>query len=347
MSRRVAVSTVGLSTPRTTGVERYAVEVLRGLLSLEAEGTLPFRVVPVVHEWMARTLDVDCIVVPRRLNRALAVEVWQPAALRRLSVAAVYGLGLAIPTRLVAPWVQLVHDTVVWDQTGTASLGARIYFGPSLRRGLRRGLVCGVTVTTHATAHGLRRRVPDDVPIDVVGAGVSDMWTYAPPPVAGPPWVLLSVGTIEPRKDLGTLDDAAAALRSSGLEFEWRHVGRDGWGGRLMLRHATMLGSVDDSELLRQYRSAHVLCSTSSDEGFNLPVMEALACGLPCVISDIETHRELYGDVATLVPVRSPEAVAEGILENLAGHPDRPHHVVPRWRDVSRRTGDALTRAIS
>jgi glycosyltransferase involved in cell wall biosynthesis len=69
------------------------------------------------------------------------------------------------------------------------------------------------------------------------------------------------------------------------------------------LPRVTLTGAVDDDQLAAIYTGAHALVSPSSDGGFGLPLVEALACGTPVVASDSPTVREVLGERATVRPV--------------------------------------------
>jgi glycosyltransferase involved in cell wall biosynthesis len=64
-------------------------------------------------------------------------------------------------------------------------------------------------------------------------------------------------------------------------------------------------GRLENQQLLNLYREAHAFVSPSVYEGFGLPPLEAMACGCPCVISDIPSHREMCGLAPTYVPADS------------------------------------------
>jgi glycosyltransferase involved in cell wall biosynthesis len=77
-------------------------------------------------------------------------------------------------------------------------------------------------------------------------------------------------------------------------------------------------GYVTDEELPALYRGAAVFAYPSRFEGFGIPVIEAMACGVPCVVSSHPSLDEACGDAAVRADPESPEAFAEGITRALA-----------------------------
>jgi glycosyltransferase involved in cell wall biosynthesis len=77
---------------------------------------------------------------------------------------------------------------------------------------------------------------------------------------------------------------------------------------------ARWLGFVPDETLPPLYAGASVFVSPSLYEGFGLPVLEAMASGVPTITSDVGAHREVSGDAAVLVPPLDAAAVADAIV---------------------------------
>jgi glycosyltransferase involved in cell wall biosynthesis len=77
-------------------------------------------------------------------------------------------------------------------------------------------------------------------------------------------------------------------------------------------------GYVADEELPALYRGAAVFAYPSRFEGFGIPVIEAMACGVPCVVSSHPSLDEASGDAAVRADPESPEAFADGITRALA-----------------------------
>ena len=128
----------------------------------------------------------------------------------------------------------------------------------------------------------------------------------------------LFVGTLEPRKNLGVLLDAYTRLVTErpdapALLLAGRPTpAAQPWLARLdkppLAGRAHVLGYVDDATRRRLYREARALVLPSLDEGFGLPALEGLACGVPVVASAAESLPEVVGDAGTLVNPRDADA---------------------------------------
>jgi glycosyltransferase involved in cell wall biosynthesis len=149
---------------------------------------------------------------------------------------------------------------------------------------------------------------------------------------------VLSVGTLQPRKNYLRLIRAfvAALPRASGIATELVIAGGRGWLYQPIVDEAAkypecvrVLGFVDDTDLPALYRHAVAFAFPSLYEGFGLPVLEAMACGVPVVCSDTSSLPEVVGDAALLVDPLDTDALA-GALVRLLSDGDLRHRLVRR-----------------
>jgi glycosyltransferase involved in cell wall biosynthesis len=140
-------------------------------------------------------------------------------------------------------------------------------------------------------------------------------------PERGPPYIL-SVGMIEPRKNLVAGLRAFEALAPEHPDLRWKVVGRKGWGWadfeRALLASAVkdrveVLGERDDRALADLYRGARCLLFPSRWEGFGIPVVEALACGTRVAASRIPSLVEVAGGQVELFDPTDTAAIAEAV----------------------------------
>lgn len=138
-----------------------------------------------------------------------------------------------------------------------------------------------------------------------------------------PPRYLLTVGTLEPRKNLPRLFQALARLEGAkrpplvvagakGWLYEetFRTVERLGLEGQVVF-----LGRVPEEDLPALYTAADLFILPSLYEGFGLPVLEAMACGVPVICSRAASLQEVAGDAARYVDPRDPEGIAHALQE--------------------------------
>lgn len=134
---------------------------------------------------------------------------------------------------------------------------------------------------------------------------------------------ILSVGTLEPRKNLSRLVESFAILRRRAAEdCLLVIVGEKGWKYEQVFQavralgledKVRFLGYVPEPDLPLLYRGAELLAYPSLYEGFGVPILEAMACGCPVVCSNRSSMPEVIGDAGILVDPEDREAIAEAM----------------------------------
>lgn len=227
--------------------------------------------------------------------------------------------------------VPIIYDLLPWSHAQ--------FFAPLFCAQFKRWLAEMIPLAdacvciSHATADALRQfaaaeRLADALP----PVGVFPLGTNLTPTVSEPRQEVatvfrkadrpfLMVGTIEPRKNHALVLDAFERFWAAGGTAPLVVIGRRGWQCEATLRRFTALaaagrpfthiGDGTDADLQYAYRHARCLIFPSIAEGFGLPILEALAQGLPAIASDIPVHREVAGDLATYIPLGDPGQLAE------------------------------------
>jgi glycosyltransferase involved in cell wall biosynthesis len=142
-----------------------------------------------------------------------------------------------------------------------------------------------------------------------------------------PEWFILSVGTLEPRKNFVRLISAYAQLRrQTGLPHALVIAGRPGWMYREIYdqvtaqgldEHVRFPGFVADEDLPALYTLADLMVFPSLYEGFGIPPLEAMACGTPAVVGNNSSLPEAVGNAALLVDAEDIEGLADAMARVL------------------------------
>jgi glycosyltransferase involved in cell wall biosynthesis len=235
------------------------------------------------------------------------------------------------PWLVHAPLVITVHDLAPWlypeTRTWPNLLFYRIAFPANARRAIR------VITDSESTRDDLCKWLPEleEKTLTVYLAPAAhyktevnwDVFEAIRLRLGLPALYILAVGTLEPRKNYPLLLEAFASLGRH--EPEWSNiklviVGKKGWRYDEVFTTVRQLGlderviltdSLTDEELCQLYVHCQVFVLPSYYEGFGLPVLEAMACGAPVIISTAAALMEVAGDAAIAVtPNRVEDLVA-------------------------------------
>lgn len=299
---RIALDATYSAGDGLSGVGVYSREILWGVAGAHPEADLRFCYRP--HR-LARSFEDH---LPPNAHRRLLTESFGcgPADL-------LHGLNQRLPPRRPRRSVATFHDLFVL--TGEYSTPEfRDRFAAQARAAAARSdLIIAVSKFTAAQVAGLLGVEPSR--LRVILHGVRPI---LPRPGPREP-IVLHVGAIQKRKNVARLVEAFAALDSS-----WTLVlaGSLGFGAPEILAAADsspvrdrirVTGYLSRQKLDDLYARASILAFPSLDEGFGIPVMEAMAAGLPVLTSNRSALPEAAGDAALLVDPERTDEIAEGL----------------------------------
>jgi len=229
------------------------------------------------------------------------------------------------PTRRAAG-VLTIHDLAYLTFPDTVAPASLAY-----RELVPRGVARAAAILTPSRAVAEQvldaYRVPADRVV-VTHLGVDAQWARTAAPTstwrAGrglPSEYLLAVGTLEPRKNLARLTEAYRLLRARTPSVTPLVIaGGTGWGDALDAASRSQVhlaGRLEYDDLRTLVAGASALAFPSLDEGFGLPPLEALACGVPVVANDLPVTREVLDDQALYCDATDVEALADGLARVL------------------------------
>ncbi len=271
-------------------------------------------------------------VVPRSRPARL---VWEQAAMgslvNRSEVRVHHSPHYTMPERCRVPTVVTVHDMTFFDHPEWHERGKVAFFRRAIRVAARKADV--VICDSFKTARRLEEVCNPVGLVSVVHLGVDLERFSSLEPIAGEDRLALGrfgveqpyiafVGTLEPRKGVLALVRAFDEVAAANPDITLVLAGKDGWGMESLgaeisaIHHANRvrrLGYVPEPLVAPLLRSAAVVVYPSFEEGFGLPVLEALACGAPVVTTRGSAMEEVAGDVAWLVEPGNVEELAWAI----------------------------------
>ena len=340
---RVIFNVDAITAP-LTGIGRYALELARGLAHHEEIEELRLYS---AYRWVddpAHALAANRTIAAIRRNvpfKTQALELYQQirGGLFRLHTRRMKGFLLHTPNYVLMPFdgpaLTTVHD-LSWLSYPDAHPVERVKF---LDRHLPKTLARADLVLTDSefiaaeisTRFALPRAKIRAIPLGVDAAyhprtAEEILATLAKHRLEHSAYLLV-VATLEPRKNLARLVRAYAALPTA---TKARHplviVGARGWLNNELERTLApleaagtvrRLGYVGEDELPQLYAGAHAFAFPSLYEGFGLPVLEAMASGVPVLTSNVSSLPEVAGDAALLVDPNDEDALREGLVRLL------------------------------
>ncbi len=288
-------------------------------------------VLPARSDWVVRRSRM-------RTGNPMARILWEqlaaPVALRAESPDLVHGTAFALPLLWPGPSVVTIYDLSFLRHPGRLGKGRQRYLrwitAASARRARR---VIAISQSGRTEIANLLGIPSSRIAVALPGVA-SHFRPHDPAQKASfrircnlPERFVLYVGTLEPRKNLEVLVRAWAMLpqrRQIGLVL----AGAAGWQTGALLKliedlgvrsEVILPGYIASSDLPMWYNAAEIFAYPSVYEGFGLPLLEAMACGVPVLAANTTSLPEAVGEDGILLPPADHEAWSRalaGLLED-------------------------------
>lgn len=304
--------------------------------------------------------------------RPAARVVWeqlvQPWAGFRAGVDLLHCTAFVSPLLAPAPTVVTIYDLTFRKVPSRFQAGRRLYLSTFTRLSCTRARrVIAISESTKRDVVSFYGVAPERV--DVVYPGCEPVFSRASDAAISefrarrglPDKFILCLGTIEPRKNLSTLITAFAKLRPQGVKLIC--AGGRGWMYQDVFQTVEELhlsrdvifpGFVPREELPLWYSAAHAFVYPSSYEGFGIPVLEAMACGVPTLTTNASSLPEVVGGAARMVSPEDSDELAAALDEVIhdealraelaAAGPKRAREFT--WVEAARLTTQTYARAL-
>jgi glycosyltransferase involved in cell wall biosynthesis len=287
-----------------SGVGLYSREILFGLASAHPEVSFRFCYRPhrYFRSWRER--------LPANVRRSLLAE-----SLGLADADLFHGLNQRLPSTVLRCAVATFHDLfMMTSEYSTPDFRAR--FTEQARDAASRvAAVITVSEFTRQQVIACLGVAPNRV--HVVHHGTRNL----PRLESKPEKVILSVGAVQKRKNIARLVEAFETVGA-----DWRLVlaGSAGYGAeqilaRIALSPATdrisVVGYVSPEDLAAWYARSAIFAFPSLDEGFGMPILEAMAADVPVLTSNRSALPEVAGDAALLVDPESVDSIARGLRD--------------------------------
>jgi glycosyltransferase involved in cell wall biosynthesis len=270
-----------------SGVGKYSLQLMAGL-----EGKARIRRYYRPHRWLRAPW-------PKRV-------LWKGAP----GVDVFHGLNQRLPERGRARMVSTFHDLFVLSAEYSSAEFRERFAAQAREAAERSDRIIAVSAFTARQVVELLGYPAERVRVVPHGVDLPQRIR----PVEAREKIVLTVGAVQKRKNTKRLIEAFAAMPEG---WQLWIAGSAGFEAGEMLRdlpeRVKVLGYVSDEELPRLYERAAVFAFPSLDEGFGIPVLEAMAYGVPVVTSNVSALPEVAGEAATLVDPLDVEAIGTAL----------------------------------
>lgn len=280
---------------------------------------------------------IEWVTLPDRspAYRLIWEQTFFPILVKRKQVDLLHSLHYTRPLFLPCASVVTFHDMTFFLYPQLHTRSKRLFFPPAIRLSARLAdAMITISENTRLDAIRLLNIPPDKIYGIPLAANESyrlitdqHLLESARPKYHLPQEFMLYVGIVEPRKNVPMLLRCYHELLRQGTAIPLVIVGRFGWMYEEVLRLVDELGLKDkvlftgyvpSQDLPLIYNLAQVFVYPSIYEGFGLPPLEAMACGVPVITTAVSSMPEHVGEAGLLIPPQDEKALVEAMQKVLS-----------------------------
>ncbi len=334
---RIGIDATALP-PQPVGAGNYIIQLIRTLAGIKSGHELVVFAQPNGPKLINLPEDnlVKWVIVDERSpgSRLVWEQFYLPNLVRKSGVELLHSLHYTRPVRLMCKSVVTFHDMTLFLYPELHTWARRLYFPQMMRYSARKADEL-ITVSDSTRDDLIRILQADPKKVTTTHLGVDPSFR----PIKDederrktaekynlPERFILNDGLVEPRKNLPVLIDSYKRLLDSGFVYELVLVGRFGWLYEDVIEQVNelgletnvrFLGYVPQEDLPLVYNLASLFVYPTIYEGFGLPVLEAMACGVPVITSNVSSLPEIVNEAGLLTPVNDSEVLFETMKKAL------------------------------
>lgn len=313
-----------------TGIEKYVINFLKTINEKEIDIEFYVFIQNGFPDFLKKELNNLNLIHLRSANRIVLDQILIPLHSKRLKLDLIHFPAFAPGLLYRGKAIVTVHDATFWKYPQTISKGGKYYYRPILTHSASR-INHFITVSESSKDDLIKYlKIPNNAitvtyeALDIDFEKLNSNSVKEDNKYINEKYIL-SVGTIEPRKNIQTLIKAFCILKQKyNINYKLILTGRSGWKDKLeipteVLDNIIFTGYVSDEELLSLYSNASIYVFPSIYEGFGFPLLEAMSSGTPIVASLTSSLPEIGGNACIYVnDPFSPEEYAKTIFEVLS-----------------------------
>ena len=316
-----------------SGMERYALNTSATFIKLHPEHEYVLIFKGEVFDNKVFKVDKPNIkkIVLEPKNKFIFNQITLPKVIKKIEADAYFFLAFPTPWSFKKPnTYSAIHDLCCYDCGETMKFLSRVYFKHSYKKcRAHKNKIITVSNYSKKRIHEILKFKNED--INIIYPGIGDSFKHIVDKsiiskYSIPEKYLLSVSTLEPRKNLSLLLKAYDELVNEGVKLPPLVLaGRKGWKIDNLMdsvssetkKNIFFTGFVDEKDLPKLYSMADLFIFPTKYEGFGVPPLEAMACEVPVISSNSTCMPEVLGDAAIFFENENLESLKEAIKKSI------------------------------